>query len=72
MSTFNGSHCREDPAGAAMTLVLDGVDGVLGPPVDFSWDINGSLISPADSGLVDTSLKALESKEPLLLSGGPG
>ena len=43
VSTLDGAGGRESPAGAASGLILDGVDGTLGSPVDLSLSGLGEL-----------------------------
>ena len=65
VSTLNGAGGRESPAGAASGLILDGVDGTLGSPVDLSLSGLGEL----DNVL---GLSTAATKNSLVLGVGPG
>lgn len=69
VSTLDGAGGGEGPAGTASGLVLDGVDGTLGSPVDLSGEIGGVENLHVLDGVV---LGALEAEELLVLLMGPG
>jgi hypothetical protein len=68
MVGLNGWGGRESPAWTALSLVLDGVDGTLGSPVDGGGKVGGIQNFVFD-GLV---LESLESEELLVLEVGDG
>jgi len=67
--SLNGGGGREGPAGTALTLVLDGVDGTLGSPVDGVGEVVGG---EGDNGGLVNGLGSLVSEESLVLILGPG
>lgn len=67
--SLDGGDSREGPAGSALTLVLDGVDGSLGSPVDGSGD---GGVEVSDDGVSWELLWSLVSEHSLELSIGPG
>jgi hypothetical protein len=69
VSTFNGSGGGESPAWSALSLVLDGVDGTLGDPVDLGVEVLGV----ENSGFLLGEVSWLfETKESLVLEIGEG
>ena len=67
VSTLEGSDGGEGPAGTAASLVLDAVDGTLGPPVDVS------VVGLGKSGVLDVLAGVnLGAEDGLVLGVGPG
>ena len=67
--SLNGGGGGEGPAGTALSLVLDGVDGTLGSPVNGVSEVVGG----EDGGLGELSVGGgLVSEESLVLEVGPG
>jgi len=66
VSALHGTNGGEGPAGAALALVLDGVHGALGPPVDGGGDGNR-----LEGGLSGGLVHGLVGKDALELFGCP-